>query len=254
MSSIIKAHTLGVKDVDAVQEADSSPVQPELPLEAAPSQPAVCLPRSPRRGAVEALRTARQQAAALLAAAQEEAQQLKERAQAEGYAEGLQAGRAQGMREGTEAGIAVGWGTGVEKAQAAVRSAQEMLAAAEEERAKALADMESQIITLALTIAQKIVQREIKRDEAYLTRLIKAALLQMGTTKQVTARVKPANAAQLAHTEGLMQESLGKLQVVVDDSLAVGDCVVESESDLLDGCLSTRFGAIHQALEKVAEA
>lgn len=191
---------------------------------------------------------ARREAATIIATAEAAASRLREEAFMEGrdlgLRQGLEEGRAQGQKEGFQAGL--------DQAREALQAADTVLAAAERAKSEAFATATEEMVELALAMAEKLVQKEIACDEGYLPRLVRDALAQLSEPGPVTVRV---GAAPSVGRVGAISElnTLGSdIQVIIDEALAPGDCVVENEGGLLDGRLSTRLESIRRALEGVA--
>lgn len=250
MSSIIKAGALGTRQAAANGGTRHEPLPGGATM---PGAEGNSLPQHSlriQRTATRILIRARQEAASLLAAAEAAAQSLKEQARVEGYAAGLKAGKEKGHGEGLAEGLATGFSSGIDRAREVLDTAETVLAEAERQRSEALAGMETDILELALAIAEKLVQREIQLDEEYLPRLISWGVKQMGDTDRVVARVCPVS-NEGAPVAAVLQNMGDRLQVVVDEELEPGDCVIETGGRLLDGRLHTRLTNIRQALEDV---
>ena len=203
--------------------------------------------------AMSILRKARRQAADLLAEAKLEAERVKDQAQAEGYAAGFKAGKEQGLREGAAEGRAAGWNSGLDKAQELVRQAEAVLTTAEEERRRLFADLENDVVALAFTIAEKIVQHHIEREDTYLVEVLASALQQLDTKGKVIVRVHAERLEQVI-TSNKLRQLADALEVLPDDTLSLGDWLLETEAGVVDGRLATRFGDVQAALESVVGA
>jgi flagellar assembly protein FliH len=185
------------------------------------------------------LARARRKADAVIASARQEAEKMRQ----EGFVEGKAAGRRQGFEEGQERGFQAG----MAEAADILRAARDVLAAAERAKAEALAAASPEIVELALAIAGKLVHKEIAGDPDYLPRLVSDALERLSESKTVTVRVSARHPGQ-AESVAALNELAEGIQVQIDEQLAPGDCVVETEEGLLDGRLSVRLKSIRQAL------
>jgi len=182
---------------------------------------------------------ARRKANAIIAAARKEAERMRQEAFAEGRIAGQRQGFEEGRQEGTQAGLA--------EIQGILQAARDVFAAAERAKVEALAAAREEIVELALAIAEKLVHKEITGDGDYLPRLVSDALARLGESKPVTVRIS-AQHPGLPESMAALEELADGIQVQIDEGLAPGDCVVESESGLLDGRLSVRLRNIRQAL------
>jgi flagellar assembly protein FliH len=97
-----------------------------------------------------------------------------------------------------------------------------------EERANYFRRVEDDVVHLALAIARKILQRESELDPTLLAALVRIALDRMDCGSSVRLRVAPGEAEQWL---ALGENRGGALRwdVVGDDALQSGDCIVETE-------------------------
>jgi flagellar assembly protein FliH len=207
--------------------------------------------QTPIRDAAQLLSQARQEAAALLAAAEVESRALRETAHSDGYREGLQAGREQGHKQGVEEGLAAGWESGLAQVRQALEVARDVVSAAEETKSQAFVSMQAEIVELAVAIAEKIVHGEITLNDQYLQRVVSDALEQLRQPGPIVVRVSAGTESTHTDAIGVLQDMAVEMQVIADETLAPGDCVIETEGGLLDGRLSTRLANIRQALRGV---
>jgi flagellar biosynthesis/type III secretory pathway protein FliH len=97
-----------------------------------------------------------------------------------------------------------------------------------EERNSYFDRVESEVVHLALAIARKILQRETQLDPTLLAALVRIALDRMQSGPSVRLRTAPA---EVEHWRRLGETAGGaaRWEVVADDTLERGDCVVETE-------------------------
>jgi flagellar assembly protein FliH len=98
----------------------------------------------------------------------------------------------------------------------------------EQERAGYFDRVESEVVHLALSIARKILQRETELDPTLLAALVRIALDRMQSGPAVRVRVI---ATEVEAWRRLGESGGGApiWEVVADDDLRPGDCVVETE-------------------------
>jgi len=168
----------------------------------------------------------------LLAQAHHDAQALRDSAQAEldahrqrGYAQGL----AEAKREGAELML-----------ETVGRSVDY------------LGQIENQIIDLLLSVVRKLLGTF---DDAALTAgLARNALQVLRTQKQVTLRVPPDQEEEVrARLREILAgySSIGMVDVVPDQRLRAGGCLLESALGVIDAGLDTQLAAIEQAMRAV---
>jgi flagellar assembly protein FliH len=94
------------------------------------------------------------------------------------------------------------------------------------ERSKYFAGVEAEVVKLALAIAARVLHREVKMDPLLLAGVVRVALEKVADESATVLRV-PTNAGEMwRESFAASPESL--LQVVGDDRLAVGECVLET--------------------------
>ena len=143
----------------------------------------------------------------------------------------------EGIREGEEK----------ERARAAEQLAQERAKIAQailqfqSEVADYYSRSELEVVQLALAIASKILQREAEADPLLTPKLARAVLEKLHQSTQVRVRVRPAD-AELWQNE-LAPHHDGKISVEVfaDDSVAPGNCILETELGTTEIGLAEQF-------------
>ena len=152
--------------------------------------------------------------------------------QAEAYQEAFE----QGLAEGREAG------------RAQVRVQVEQLAGMFYDLAKPFeeldAEVERELLTLAMALARQIVRRELKADPTQIIGIIREAIAALPVAaRDVRVHLHPEDAAvvrqNLAPTE-----SERAWQIVEDPVMARGGCQVTTATSRVDARLETRLGAI----------
>jgi flagellar assembly protein FliH len=152
--------------------------------------------------------------------------------QAEAYQEAFE----QGLAEGREAG------------RAQVRAQVEQLAGMFYDLAKPFeeldAEVERELLTLAMALARQIVRRELKADPTQIIGIIREAIAALPVAaRDVRVHLHPEDAAvvrqNLAPTE-----SERAWQIVEDPVMARGGCQVTTATSRVDARLETRLGAI----------
>lgn len=189
-------------------------------------------PHAARRGAVvkRAVVDARAEARRILSDAAREAEELRERAARE--AEEL---REAAYQEGLESALA---------------ELNHVLLEAHERRDAALSGAERDVLRLAVKLAEKIIGREIERDDAALADIVSAALRHARQQESLTVRVNPADLPRVqAHRERLDPSGRARfIDLVADPRVAHGGCVIEGESGTVDARLDTQLRVLERAL------
>ena len=98
----------------------------------------------------------------------------------------------------------------------------------EDERLEYFRRVEGEVVQLALAIARKILQREAELDPTLLKALVRIALERMHCGSAVRIRVA-AESADLWRRGGDANGSASRWEIVPDERLGPGDCIVETE-------------------------
>lgn len=188
--------------------------------------------RGLRHGAVvkRAVAEARAEARRILADANREAEELRERA-------------ARDARELREAAYEEG-------REAALAELNFILLEAHERRDAALSGAERDVLRLAVKLAEKIIGREVERDDAALADIVSAALRHARQQESLTVRVNPADLPRVqAHRERLDPSGRARfIDLVADPRVGHGGCVIEGESGTVDARLDTQLRVLERAL------
>ncbi len=187
----------------------------------------------PRRVAAEVYR-ASQRARRILEAAESDAGRI--RGEAEVERERL---RVEAVASGREEG----------RAQASAAVARGAL-----ERDRLLASAEGELVRLAVAIAEKILQREVARDEGAVVEMAARALAQARQRREVTLRIHPDDAGAIRRSHRRLLSALSRaraLELREDAAVARGGVLVETEAGVVDGRLETQLAAIGAVLRQV---
>lgn len=137
-------------------------------------------------------------------------------------ARSFEAGREQGVGEGRAAESR----QQEEKLRRDLAGVVEAFAA---ERDRYLQRVEPEVVKLALAVAARILHRESQMDPLLLTGTVRAALGQLGAATQVRLRVPAAHHELWTEAMALLPGIAVRPQVLADQALQPGECVVETE-------------------------
>jgi flagellar assembly protein FliH len=148
-------------------------------------------------------------------------------------------GYAQGERAGLEAGG--------KRAEAMLRRVAQTLNDLASLRETLMEQTERQMVQLALTIARRIVHREVTLDPELIAAMAHVALKKLGTVSPATIRLNPEDYTIVARDGG---ERWGGAQVTVvpDPAISRGGCLVESDFGRIDASLDRQFDEMTRAL------
>ncbi len=118
-------------------------------------------------------------------------------------------------------------------------------------RARALSHVESELLGLAVHIAEAIIEREVTLDPSLHTTLARTAVLALGDTQ--SARLRVSRAAYRAITElygeAVIDVDGVRVEVSMDASFEALSVVAEAGPSRVNGRLSERLTAVLRAME-----
>ncbi len=186
----------------------------------------------------------------------EECAQMKIRSYEDGYSEGL----ANGKEEGHDLGYEDGYQQGLKKAEEETREASRrardelsrILQTAESKKNEVLTAFEEDIGGLALTIAQKIIKKELATDESTIQSIIKNVLESYRNQEWVKIAVSPNTAELLARADRNIIEALqdvsDNIKIIPTPDMDDGDCSIDLPDRMIDAGVDTQLSEIKSAL------
>lgn len=147
-------------------------------------------------------------------------------------------GYAQGERAGLEAGG--------KRAEAMLRRVAHTIEELSGLRQTLVQETEREMVQLALTLARRVVHREITLDPELAAALAHVALERLGTTAPATIRLNPEDYTIVA--QDASRWGGAPVTVIPDPSIARGGCLVESEFGSVDATVERQFDELSRAL------
>lgn len=148
----------------------------------------------------------------------------------------------QGLKDGSERARA--------EIQKAIEEARTRIGAAledfSEQRGHYFREVESEVVTLALSIARKVLYREAKVDPLFLSGAVRVSLEKIAGATRVTLRVATAQVARWQEFIAGQPQLDPAPQVVADGSLRETDCLIETELGTTPLSLDTQLKEIEQ--------
>lgn len=172
-------------------------------------------------------------------------QQARQQGHAQGYEAGLEQGRQDGHAQGLEQGHAEGLRTGLEQAQAEQnrRAAQldAMLSATEQALSQLDTQVAQSIVDLALRLARQVVQSTVTaRPEALVDTVRELLQPHEGQLSWIRLHIHPDDHDMLAQYFRSLPAP-PPWQLLTDDSVAPGGCLLETSLGQIDATLQTRW-------------
>lgn len=199
----------------------------------------------------ELLEKARLQAQEIIEAARGEAEKLRQAVRLE-VEQVRQTAREEGYRQGREQILQ----EMAAEREASRNAAQRVVAQALREREKMLAELEPELVKLALAIAKKVIHAELKQSPDLVVQLAKAALQKVNGTSEVTIRVHPSQ-------KGILEEQREQLDsegfeyrlinIEADPAIEPGGCIVDTGAGYVDAQISQQLKSLEGALLRVSD-
>ncbi|MCL5037243.1 MAG: FliH/SctL family protein [Chloroflexi bacterium] len=274
-TSLIKGDSMeldieSVEETSEVSEYDENPFYPDILLETVdvptrdPEAP-IRMPgimdevtegveppprAEPRKSPEEIENEAREKANRIITEAQTEAGRLQEENKRQ-----CRKAIEDANQEGYEAGYEAGDKAGREAYVSLMEEAAELYDAAKEERLRVLSTVEPEVAELAVEIAERVINQEVKSDPNIVLNMVKEALGKIKDRDEITIRVNPDD---LPIVEGAKEsftrfmQGIREYTISGDARIERGGCIIESNLGSVDSRLKTRIEAIKVAFDNTA--
>lgn len=220
--------------------APSPPKEPAAPqAEAPPPPPPPAAPDPAPLAAAEAkaqqlVLDARQEAARILADAQAQATKWRQDAYQGGYLEGQESAQAE-------------W-------EARLKQAADLLNGSIEARHALFTQSEGEVVRLAIEIARKVVHKELELDPQLVAGMAKEALKHLGSRTHIRIHLNPNDIPVLEARMKELTPLAREIELVADDGITPGGCLVEGSSGRVDARIETQIATIEAGLLSVMDA
>jgi len=168
-----------------------------------------------------------------------------------GYDKGVQDGKALGAVEGEKAAT-IKFEIDLKNLQVSTEKTLGSLALQQKEYFEKI---ESVVAELAIAIAKRVFCEEAAQNPNIITRVIKEAFTFLGQEEKLRVRLNPQDLETAEKTEYLwkpMLNSLKSIELVIDNSIAQGGCLLESENgSSIDMRLETIWGHIEETVRRI---
>ncbi len=126
--------------------------------------------------------------------------------------------------------------------RAALRSAVEHLST---ERSSFVRRLEPEVVKLALSIARKILHREVQVDPLILAGIVRSALERLDSTTRIRLHVSPAHGDRWREA---IESSARTIEIVADTRCKPDSCRIETEVGTTDVSIDDSFNEIEKGL------
>lgn len=183
----------------------------------------------------------------LLSEARKEVEELRSQAREAGHQEGFE----EGKREGKEAAL--------QEMKDAINEANEkamhILQTAKEATADYMVQAEHDVAEIVMHVAEKIIPQHFIDVPQVVLPVVKQALMKVKDQKEIFIHVPPESyeLVLMARDEfrSMLTGGNATIEVVSDESLHQGDCLLETPNGAVDARLSTQMELIRKAVQDI---
>jgi len=204
-----------------------------------------------RRQCDEFVASARKQGEQLLAQSAIEADEIRRRAHAEGLAAGQRDGLASAGQLIETRAVEKAAQQTQDKLRTALPAIQALARSLEIERDRWITHWEAAAVQLSAVIAEKILRHELSRRPELAKAIIQEALLLAAGQPHLKLRLHPADIELLQDCgrEAVSRlAAVGDAELVPDESIARGGCLIETHHGVIDARLETQLERITREL------
>lgn len=150
------------------------------------------------------------------------------------------------FEEGFRRGYEEGKRLAEEEQRKSTRKLARLARTALQDASELLRGLEQELVELSLAIAEKVLEREVRLDPEIVLSVVRAALDEIDSATAVRVRVNPQDYELVASWwETVVRKPLAnKSQVVADERVQAGGCVIETQLGQVDAQLSTKLRQI----------
>ena len=196
------------------------------------------------------LNWARQEALALVSKAEEEVVEILAKAKIEG-----ESIKKQAYKEGKQSGYEAGYEEGLNKGQAIIDDlSRQKKAVIEEVKAiqrSVYQENEQAMISLAYTIAEQVIKKQVELDPALTSEIVKNVLQEAQAGESYFIFVNPEDVEKVVESKRQFVPLLPPgaiLRVLADPEITRGGCRLETNLGFTDGTIESQLAEVKKAL------
>ncbi len=174
--------------------------------------------------------SAKQKSQEILHKAQEEAEIIKK----EAFEKGAESGRRQCQEEAAK------------KMEEALKTLNEAV----KERKKIIKDAESEILRLALRVAEQVIRSEVSLHRDVCLNIVSDAISRVSDREQIILRVSHEDVEQIKKFKDRIAgiaDGVKSFSILEDSNVESGGCIIETNLGFVDARISTKLAAIEDA-------
>ena len=119
------------------------------------------------------------------------------------------------------------------------------------DRERLLAELLPHLVRLAISVAHRIVEAEIRQDPRLVRHTVRAALEELGYTAGPQVRVHPDDepaVRELLASDETLVATFGQPKVIADSNVERGGCVAECDRGIVDARIPIQFAELQKSL------
>ncbi|HOX28143.1 MAG TPA: FliH/SctL family protein [bacterium] len=178
---------------------------------------------------------------------QQQAQEASEAMKKEGYAAGYSSGEENGYKKGYDDGYSKGKTTGLQETENALKMINEVIEQLKGYHSQILADSQKDVVKMAISVAEKVLHKEIMTDPNTVLSVVKNAISKVSFKKQFVVMVNPLDIEVLkagAEQIRAMLSNCESLKFKPSPNIEPGGCMVQTESGTVDAQIDRQFTEI----------
>ena len=183
----------------------------------------------------------------------EECAQMKIRSYEDGYNQGLSEGKTEGAALGYQSGYEEGLKRANEESKKTRDELSKMMETVEKKKTEILDQFEADLESLAVTIAQKVIKKELSIDEKAMKAIILDVMESYRNQEWVRIRVSPSTSELLTKADHNIIQALREIsdnvKIVSAPEMTDGDCQIDLPDRLIDAGADTQLTSIKTALK-----
>jgi len=187
--------------------------------------------------------------------AQDIKKQTRQKAEESGKEEGFRKGKEEGLKIGKEEGYKKGYQDGISKGKDEYRDAIESIKKLANEvlsqRESVLQETESDLIELVISIAEKVINEKISKNEVVYNN-VKKALEYAINSESILVRINPEDLATLGKYREEFLTIVGEstsFEIIEDENIDKGGCVLDTNLGQIDARISSQMEVIKGSLK-----
>ena len=204
-----------------------------------------------KKQAQETLDAAHKEAEKIVEDTRKEAEELLEKVHKEGYDAGYKDGKEQGIADGKEK-IQEELDDTIRQAN---DQAQKTIQDAKEQTSEYFIRAEDDIVAVVVMAIEKILPQHFLDTPQVILPVVREAIKHVRDQKEVKVHVDPDSYDLVlmarAEFQSMLTDGTATVEIISDDALKPGDCVIETPNGGVDARLSTQIGLMKRAVESV---